>query len=189
MIARSCARRARLSTVVAPAGYGKTTLLARWAESEPRAFAWVALDGRDDDDPRVFLRYIAAALFGLGAVSTEALRVLSGPAAVAWTTSVPAVGAAIARLEQPIVLVLDDLHLVANDACLDVLAELVRYVPAGLADRGHEPRGAAPTARPLAGAGVGAGGRRLGPPTGRAGGRAAAGGGRRRARRGASSPS
>ena len=56
---------------------------------------------------------------------------LSGSVAVAWTTSVPAVGAAMARFEQPIVLVLDDLHLVSNGACLDVLAELVRYVPAG----------------------------------------------------------
>ena len=44
---------------------------------------------------------------------------------------VPAVGGAIARLEHPLVLVLDDLHLVANRACLDVLAELVQYVPAG----------------------------------------------------------
>ena len=48
-----------------------------------------------------------------------------------WTTARPAVGTALARFEQPIVLVLDDLHLVANPACLDVLAELVRYVPAG----------------------------------------------------------
>ena len=91
----------------------------------------MSLDGRDDDDPRVFLRYIAAALFGAGAVSADVLGVLSGPAAAAWTTSVPAVGGAIARFEQPIVLVLDDLHLVSNGACLDVLAELVRYVPAG----------------------------------------------------------
>ena len=121
----------RLTTIVAPAGYGKTTLLARWAESDPRAFAWVSLDGRDDDDPRVFLRNIAAALFGVGAVTADVLEVLSGPAAFAWTTSVPAVGAAMARFEQPIVLVLDDLHLVDNRSCLDVLAELVRYVPDG----------------------------------------------------------
>ena len=131
VIARLRSAGARLATVVAPAGYGKTTLVARWAESDPRAFAWVSLDGRDDDDPRVFLRYIAAALFGVGAVSTEVLEVLSGPAAFAWTTSVPAVGAAMARCEQPIVLVLDDLHLVDNPTCLDILAELVRYVPDG----------------------------------------------------------
>ena len=131
VIARLRSAGGRLTTIVAPAGYGKTTLLARWAESDPRAFAWVSLDGRDDDDSRVFLRYIAAALFDVGAVSTEVLDMLAGPAASAWTTSVPAVGAAMGRAEQPIVLALDDLHLIDNRACLDVLAELVRYVPAG----------------------------------------------------------
>ena len=183
MIARLRSAGARLATIVAPAGYGKTTLLARWAESDPRAFAWVSLDGRDDDDPRVFLRYIAAALFGVGAVSAEVLGVLSGPAAFAWTTSVPAVGAAMARFEQPIVLVLDDLHLV-DKRSLPGRPRGARPVRSGrLADRGHEPRGAGTAACPLAGAGVGAGDRRLGPPTGRAGGGVAAGGGRRRARR------
>ena len=181
MIARLCAAGPRLATVVAPAGYGKTTLLTRWAESDPRAFAWVSLDGRDDDDPRVFLRYIAAALFGVGDVSVEVLGVLSGPAASTWTTSVPAVGAAMGQVEQPIVLVLDDLHLVDNRSCLDVLAEpSVRA--RRLADRGHEPRDAGTSACSLAVAGMGAGNRCVEPPTGRAGGAVAVGGGRRRAR-------
>ena len=42
-----------------------------------------------------------------------------------------ALGSALAALERPLVLVLDDLHAVANPSCLDVLAELVEYVPAG----------------------------------------------------------
>ena len=79
----------------------------------------------------MFLRYIAAALCRVGPVSAEVLETLSGPAASAWTRRVPAVGDAMAGFEQPIVLVLDDLHLVDNRACLDVLAELVRYVPGG----------------------------------------------------------
>ena len=49
VIARLCADSAPFATIVAPAGYGKTTLLARWAEADPRPFAWVALDGRNDD--------------------------------------------------------------------------------------------------------------------------------------------
>ncbi len=51
----------RLVTVVAPAGYGKTTLLANWAEADPRSFAWLALDDRDDE-AIVFLRNIAGAV-------------------------------------------------------------------------------------------------------------------------------
>jgi LuxR family maltose regulon positive regulatory protein len=47
VIGRLRASRLPFATVIAPAGYGKTTLLARWAESDPRPFAWVALDGRE----------------------------------------------------------------------------------------------------------------------------------------------
>ena len=117
-------------SVVAPAGYGKTTLLARWAETDPRAFAWVALDSRDDDAV-VFLRYIAAAIHGVEPVSPEVFDALSGPGGSTWPKRVPRLGSALARLERPLVLVLDDLHAVANPSCLDVLAALVDYVPAG----------------------------------------------------------
>ena len=130
VIARLSAASTPFATVVAPAGYGKTTLLARWAETDPRPFAWVALDGRDDDAV-VFLRYIAAAMHRLEPVSSDVFDALSGPGGSTWSTRVPRVGGAIAARERPLVLALDDLHAVANPACLDVLAELSRYVPAG----------------------------------------------------------
>ena len=60
-IARLCAATAPFATVVAPAGFGKTTLLARWSEVDSRPFARVALDRRDEDS-MVFLRYSAAAM-------------------------------------------------------------------------------------------------------------------------------
>jgi hypothetical protein len=47
--------------VVAPAGYGKTTLLAQWAERNGLAFAWVSVD-EADNDPKVLLTYVAEAL-------------------------------------------------------------------------------------------------------------------------------
>ena len=47
--------------VVAPAGYGKTTLLAQWAERKHATVAWVSLDDRDND-PAVLLTYLAVAL-------------------------------------------------------------------------------------------------------------------------------
>jgi LuxR family maltose regulon positive regulatory protein len=118
------------ATVVAPAGYGKTTLLAKWAEADPRPFAWVALDGRDDD-ALMFLRYIAAAIHRVAPVPLEALEALSGPANSLWSKRVPRLGSALAALERPLVLVLDDVHAVVNPSCLDVLAALFEYVPAG----------------------------------------------------------
>ena len=130
VIEQLCSSRSPFATVVAPAGYGKTTLLARWAEADPRPFAWVALDG-GDDDPVVFLRYVAAAIHRVEPVSSEVFEALLGPGGSTWTKRVPPVGGALAALERPLVLVLDDLHAVANPACLDVLAALFEYVPAG----------------------------------------------------------
>ena len=60
--ARSSGR--RIVGITAPAGYGKTTLLAEWAESEDRPVGWVSLD-RFDDDPAALLFVMAAAFVAL----------------------------------------------------------------------------------------------------------------------------
>ena len=70
VIERLRATRLPFATVIAPAGYGKTTLLAEWSERDPRPFAWVALDGRDDDGI-LFLRYIAATIHRVEPVAPE----------------------------------------------------------------------------------------------------------------------
>ena len=117
-------------TVVAPAGYGKTTFLARWAEADPRAFAWVALDARDDD-PVVLLRYVAGAMHRLEPLPPEVFDALSGPGGFGWAKRVVRLANALAARERPFVLAFDDLHAVNNPACLDVIAELLESVPAG----------------------------------------------------------
>src|SRR5215469_15411744 len=48
-------------SLVAPSGYGKTTLLSQWAERSGRALAWVSVD-EQDNDPKVLLSYVAEAL-------------------------------------------------------------------------------------------------------------------------------
>jgi LuxR family maltose regulon positive regulatory protein len=125
-----CASRSPLVTVVAPAGYGKTTFLARWAEADPRPFAWVALDRRDDD-PVVLLRYVASAMHRLEPLPPEVFDALSGAGGSGWTKPAVRLGNALAAREQPFVLAFDDLHSVANPSCMDVLAELFESVPAG----------------------------------------------------------
>jgi LuxR family maltose regulon positive regulatory protein len=130
VITRLCASGSPLATVVAPAGYGKTTLLTEWSRTDPRPFAWVALDGRDDDGI-LFLRYIAAAMHRVEPVAPDVFDALSGPGAGIWSTGVPHVGSALASRRQSLVLVLDDLHAVRDSDCSDVLAALCGYVPAG----------------------------------------------------------
>jgi LuxR family transcriptional regulator, maltose regulon positive regulatory protein len=115
--------------VVAPAGYGKTTLLAQWAEREPRPVAWVAVDQRDND-PVVLLTYIAVALDRVEPIDPRIVRGLVGPGA-SILGAVPRLAAAMATMTQPVALVLDHLELLENQECLDLVAELAAQLPAG----------------------------------------------------------
>jgi len=55
------AERSRMVLVSAPAGYGKSTLVAQWCDLDPRASCWVQL-GSGDNDPVVLLARVVAAL-------------------------------------------------------------------------------------------------------------------------------
>ena len=57
LIETARARECRVVGVTAPAGYGKSTLLAEWAELEDRRVGWVSLD-RLDDDPSALLAVV-----------------------------------------------------------------------------------------------------------------------------------
>jgi len=65
-------------SVVAPAGYGKSTLLAQWAAAETRTVAWLSLDARDND-PAVLLPHASAALGldGIGETADRAVKLLA----------------------------------------------------------------------------------------------------------------
>jgi LuxR family transcriptional regulator, maltose regulon positive regulatory protein len=117
-------------SVVAPAGYGKTTLLAQWAERDGRAFAWVSVDEKDND-PKVLLVYLARALDAVQPVDRRVFDVLSSPASSVPGSVVPRLGAAFAAMTTPVVLILDDVHLARNSECRAALSVLADHVPAG----------------------------------------------------------
>jgi LuxR family maltose regulon positive regulatory protein len=115
-------------SVVAPAGYGKTTLLAQWAEGWQPRVAWVSADRRDND-PAVLLTYLATALDRVEPIPAAVLRTLavSGEA----ITVVRLLASAIVSMRQPVALVLDDAEAITNRACLDTVIELALSFPAG----------------------------------------------------------
>jgi LuxR family transcriptional regulator, maltose regulon positive regulatory protein len=120
----------RVVSVSAPAGYGKTTLLAQWAAADKRPFAWVSLEKRDND-PAAFLTYLAAAADGIHAVEPAAFRAAASGADAMWTTALPRLGAAFAAIGRPMVLVLDDVHTLTNRDCLDALLPISKQLPQG----------------------------------------------------------
>jgi LuxR family maltose regulon positive regulatory protein len=117
-------------SVVAPAGYGKTTLLSQWAERNGQAFAWVSVDEKDND-PKVLLTYIAQALDRVEPVGQRVFDALASPASSVPGSVVPRLGAAFATMTSPVVLALDDVHLLHNSECRAALSVLAEHVPAG----------------------------------------------------------
>ena len=83
-------------SVVAPSGYGKTTLLSQWAERNGQAFAWVSVD-EADNDPKVLLSYVAEALDAVQPVGRRVFDALASPASSVPGTVVPRLGAASCR--------------------------------------------------------------------------------------------
>lgn len=118
-------------TVVAPPGYGKTTLLAQWAETDGRPVAWLTVDTRDND-PSVLLTYLALGLERIGAIDRTIFAALPSPPSRLMSTVVPRLVAAIQLSDPKPLLILDDAHLITEQSSLDVLTELASTIPPGV---------------------------------------------------------
>src|ERR1700749_492753 len=118
----------RIVSVIAPAGYGKTTLLAQWAEASGLDFAWLSLE-EADNDPKVLLAGIAEALDGIEPVDKRVFEALASPYSSALGSVLPRLGSALWSMSKPVVLVLDDAHLLRNPEGRAALAVLADSVP------------------------------------------------------------
>jgi len=123
------ARGVNVAVVAAPAGYGKTTLLAEWERRDERPFAWLSLD-ESENDPTVFLTYVAAALDRVQALDPEVLEALAATRS-SLQTNVARLGRSLSAMRSPLVLALDDVHVLQAPACVDALALLLEQLPAG----------------------------------------------------------
>jgi LuxR family transcriptional regulator, maltose regulon positive regulatory protein len=119
-----------LTVLTGPPGAGKTMALALWAAAEPGPVAWVGLD-EYDNRPEVFWSYVVAALRGSG-VSVPKTWSASGRGRTADHMFLLRLAAALAALDAPATLVLDDLHLLTEQEVLDGLDFVLRNVGAGL---------------------------------------------------------
>jgi LuxR family transcriptional regulator, maltose regulon positive regulatory protein len=145
----------RLILVCAPAGSGKTAVLADWARRGNRPVAWLSLDA-GDNDPARFWRHAVAALEQVHPGMAERAAPLLGPPAPASFEGL--VTALINELaaqpgDDELLLVLDDYHLIDIQQMHDSLLFLLEHLPPGvhlvLASRSDPPL---PLARLRAGA-------------------------------------
>lgn len=130
LIRRLSLSRARIVTVVAPAGYGKTTFLAQWAERDPRPVMWVSLD-RSDNDPAVLLGNLALALDRIKPLRREVLVSGRGRHRPSARVSAPTINEAAVAFDSPVLTVLDDVHLLTDAASLRATLMLTSRFPAG----------------------------------------------------------
>ncbi|MGD9002616.1 MAG: AAA family ATPase, partial [Anaerolineae bacterium] len=121
----------KLILVAAPAGYGKTTLLSEWItqrDLRPRV-AWVSLDV-DDNDPARFWTYVAAALQtvqeDIQGLAPAAFQSPNPPPIESTLTSLLN---QIAEVPDPLVLILDDYHMIQTSAIHDALSFLLENLP------------------------------------------------------------
>lgn len=115
--------------IVAPPGFGKTTLLARWQELDERPFGWLSMDSRDND-PVVCWTYIMLATRELDEESASGdegeRRVRGGDVT---RTVVPYILDRLEGLEREVVLVLDDVHSISDPAVIGSLRLLLERQP------------------------------------------------------------
>jgi LuxR family transcriptional regulator, maltose regulon positive regulatory protein len=118
--------------VDAPAGYGKSTLMAQWyarLTNRHIACAWLSLD-EDDNDKTRFLRHLVAALRTADAQVGRVLAAnLSADFSGDTKPQIEALAAHLSTVQGRIVLFLDDLHFVQDAESIQIVDWLANYAP------------------------------------------------------------
>ncbi len=126
-----------LTLLSAPAGFGKTTLLSSWAKERESSIqiAWLTLDEQDNDASR-FWTYVIAALrrssSRLSPIGEATEAMLHSPQPALLTNALTALINELATRAQETALILDDYHLMREQAIHDSLQFLLDHLPACL---------------------------------------------------------
>ena len=116
-----------LTLVAAPAGFGKTTLVAVGLTAVAYPNGWLALDAADND-PVVFLRYLLAAIQAAApAIGTQTQHLLDSLHGDVWPAICATLQHDFAALAHDIVVVLDDYHVITNTTIHRLLERLLDH--------------------------------------------------------------
>lgn len=126
---------AKLVLVDAPAGFGKTILVAQWrvAASQTRRFAWVSLDAGDNDPARLWWHVISSLRRACPEIGPDSGLWLRRAGAQGLTEALlPGLVNELAALRRRVVLVLDDYHVIKNHGCHEQIRFLQTHLPAAV---------------------------------------------------------
>ena len=114
--------------VTAPAGYGKTTLMAQWAHAAP-ASRGVGLGRPSRNDPAVLLTYLAVALDRLERIEPRVFRCLASPGI--GIADVVRLVTSIVAMQEPVFIALDNADALTNAAVSRHGGRAALRLPAG----------------------------------------------------------
>jgi len=117
-----------LTVLVAPPGFGKTTLLAAWSADRAARVAWLSLDDDDNDPARFFLHIVAS----LRTVEPELVALAPTAHSAPGASPLAPLLNELAAVQQELALVLDDYHLITNDHIHEGVTYLVEHLPRSL---------------------------------------------------------
>ena len=124
---------AELCLLDAPAGSGKTTLLAQWcATAGVGRVAWVSLDEGDNDPTRFWIYVVEALRTVEPGVGRAALKALHRPSVDHERVVLPSLLNDLNAIGRPLVLVLDDYHLVTDATCHQTVTFFLDHLPASV---------------------------------------------------------
>jgi LuxR family maltose regulon positive regulatory protein len=122
----------KLTLISAPAGFGKTTLLAEWLAARPSArtsVAWLSLD-REDNHSQTFWTYVIAALRTVAPeVGASALALLEAAQPPPIQTTLTTLVNDVDAVADEILLVLDDYHVIDAPEVQEGMAFLLGHLP------------------------------------------------------------
>ncbi len=122
----------KLTLISAPAGFGKTTLLAEWVAATPaeeRPTAWLSLDPSDKETASFWTYMITALQTVAPGVGARALSLLQGPQPPPIETVLATLLNELGAMPNDVVLVLDDYHVVDAHDIGDGMAFLLEHLP------------------------------------------------------------
>ncbi len=139
-----------LTLISAAAGSGKTTLLSAWVATQQRvlslrgtkrhaelmgakpACAWLSLDESDDDPIRFWLSVIAAMRICFPTFGGAAREMLCSPQASPLSTILTTLLDEMKQVDRDIILILDDYHVISDQAIHDSLLALLDHPPTNI---------------------------------------------------------
>lgn len=118
-----------IQTIIAPAGYGKSTLVASWVEKLDWPASWLSLDENDNDLRRFIIYFINAVHFSFPGALEKSLEFMRAEKLPPIQQIAGCLSTELGLIGEDFLIALDDVHLIKDKQIYDLLTEIFRHPP------------------------------------------------------------